>query len=88
MHEVLVNRLGGLSLPRKSVVMLTDRPDMTLDVYCGRKTTKQQTTTTIHGSKKEKKKEEKKIYIYIYMSNVNLTWQLQYFSSKNEFNKT
>ena len=41
-HEVLVNRLGGLSLPRKSVVRLTDRPDMTLDVYCGRKTTKQQ----------------------------------------------
>ena len=32
MHEVLVNRLGGLSLPRKSVVRLTDRPDMTLDV--------------------------------------------------------
>ena len=29
MHEVLVNRLGGLSLPRKSVVRLTD---MTLDV--------------------------------------------------------
>ena len=46
MHEVLVNRLGGLSLPRKSVVRLTDRPDMTLDVYRGRKTTKQQTTTT------------------------------------------
>ena len=39
MHEVLVNRLGGLSLPRKSVVKLTDRPDMTLDVYRGRKTT-------------------------------------------------
>ena len=48
MHEVLVNRLGGLSLPRKSVVRLTDRPDMTLDVYRGRKTTKQQTT---HGLK-------------------------------------
>ena len=39
MHEVLVNRLGGLSLPRKSVVRLTDRPEMTLDVYRGRKTT-------------------------------------------------
>ena len=39
MHEVLVNPLGGLSLPRKSVVRLTDRPDMTLDVYRGRKTT-------------------------------------------------
>ena len=42
MHEVLVNRLGGLSLPRKSLVRLTDRPDMTLDVYRGRKTTQQQ----------------------------------------------
>ena len=42
MHEVLVNRLGGLSLPRKSVVRLPDRPDLTLDVYRGRKTTMQQ----------------------------------------------
>ena len=42
MHEVLVNRLEGLSLPRKSVVRLTDLPDMTLDVYRGRKTTMQQ----------------------------------------------
>ena len=39
MHEVLVKRLGDLSLPRKSVVRLTDRTDMTLDVYRGRKTT-------------------------------------------------
>ena len=42
MHEVLVKRLGGLSLPRKSVGRLTDRPDMTLDVYRGHKTTMQQ----------------------------------------------
>ena len=42
MHEVLVNRLAGLSLPRKSVVRLSDRPDMTLDVYRGRITTTQQ----------------------------------------------
>ena len=42
MHEVLVNRLGGLSLSGKSVVRLTVRPDMTLDVYGGRKTTTQQ----------------------------------------------
>ena len=42
MHEVLVNRLGGLSLPRKSVVRLIDLPDMTLDVYHGYKTTIQQ----------------------------------------------
>ena len=46
MHEVLVNRLGGLSLPRKSVVRLTDRPDMTLDVYRGLKTTIQPTKST------------------------------------------
>ena len=43
-HEVLVNRLGGLSLPKKSVVRLSDRSDMTLDVYRGCKTT---TTTFI-----------------------------------------
>ena len=43
MHEALVNRLGGPSLPRKSVVRLNDRPNITLDVYRGRKTT---TTTT------------------------------------------
>ena len=42
MHEVLVNRLGGLSQPRKRVVRLIDRPDMTLDVYRGRKTRTQQ----------------------------------------------
>ena len=42
MQEVLVNRIGGLSLPRKSVVRLTDCPDMTLDVYRGRKTKMQQ----------------------------------------------
>ena len=47
MHEVLVNPLGGLSLPRKSVVRLTDRPDMTLDVYRGRKTTIQPTNRSI-----------------------------------------
>ena len=46
-HEILVNRLGGLSMPRESVVRLTDRPDMTLDVYHGRKTTIQQ--QPIHG---------------------------------------
>ena len=47
MHEVLVNRLGGLSLPRKSVVRLTDRPDMTLDVYRGHKTTMQHNNSSI-----------------------------------------
>ena len=47
MHEVLVNRLGGLSLPWKSVVRLTDRPDMTLDVYRERKTTIQHNQITL-----------------------------------------
>ena len=42
MHEELVNCLGGLSLPRKNVVRLTDRPDMTLDFYRGRKAIMQQ----------------------------------------------
>ena len=41
-HEVLVNCLGGLNLPRKSVVRLTDHPDMAIDVYRGCKTTQQQ----------------------------------------------
>ena len=50
-HEVLVNRLGGLSLPRKSVVRLIDRPDMTLDVYRGRKTTIQQYKNNKHNSR-------------------------------------
>ena len=36
MQEVLVNRLGGLSLPRTYVVRLTDRPDMIIFVYRGR----------------------------------------------------
>ena len=38
-HEVLVNRLRDLSLPRKSVVRLTDRPGMTINVFWGRNTT-------------------------------------------------
>ena len=42
MHEELVNRQRGLSLPRKSVVRLTDRSDLILDVYRGRETTTQQ----------------------------------------------
>ena len=50
MHEILVNRLGGLSLSRKSVVRLTDRPDMTLDVYRGLKQ-QHNTTTKMHVTK-------------------------------------
>ena len=52
MHEVLVNRLGGLSLPRKGVVRLTDRTDMTSDVYRGRKTTTQQQQQFSTGNRK------------------------------------
>ena len=44
-HEVLVNRLGGLSLPRKSVIRLIDSPDMTLSFYHGCITTVQQQHT-------------------------------------------
>ena len=35
-HWVLINRLGGLSLSRKSVVRLTDRPAMTIAIDRGR----------------------------------------------------
>ena len=44
----------AVSLPRKRVVRLTDRPDMTLDVYRGRKTTnpiQQQTFLVVKESK-------------------------------------
>ena len=36
-HLVVVNSLGGLRLPRNSVVRLTDRPEMTITVYLGRR---------------------------------------------------
>ena len=42
MHKVMVNHIGGLSLPRKSVDWFTDHPNMTIAVYNGRKTTIQQ----------------------------------------------
>ena len=42
MHEILVYSLGGLSLPRKSVARLIDRPDMTIAVYHGRETKTEQ----------------------------------------------
>ena len=64
MHEVLVNRLGGLRLPRKSVVRLTDRPDITLDVYRGRKTTIRQLYRAVsqrEGEREEKIEERKNV---------------------------
>ena len=51
MHKVLVNSLVGLSLPRKSVIRLTDCPDMTIDIYRGRKTTTQQQLKTTKKAK-------------------------------------
>ena len=42
MRLVLVNGLGCLGLTRNSVNRSTDRPDMTIAVYLGRKATKQQ----------------------------------------------
>ena len=59
MDEVLVNRSGGLSLSRKSVVSLSDRPDMTLDVYRGRKTATQKHNNNNIKLKAENKKEKK-----------------------------
>ena len=34
---VLLNRVGDPSLPRNGVLRLTERPDMTVAVYLGRK---------------------------------------------------
>ena len=48
MHEVLVTRLGGLSLPRKSVVRLTDRPDMTFTVMFTVDVKQQHNIITLH----------------------------------------
>ena len=70
MHEVLVNGLGGLSLPRKSVVRLTDRPDMTLDVYRGRKTTiQQQLNYLTHKTRDFEKNKSPFLYIALNFEN-------------------
>ena len=50
-HKVLVNRLGGLSQSRKSMVRLTDCPDMTIAVYHGSKTTRYKTHKRIKKKK-------------------------------------
>ena len=63
MHEVLVNPLGGLSLPRKSVVRLTDRHDMTLDVYRGRKNNTTTKTTIVIMAETHRKKTSQTEYI-------------------------
>ena len=46
---ILVTQLIVIYL--KSLVRLTDRPDMTLDVYRGRKTTTQQQQFSVIGSR-------------------------------------
>ena len=48
-QEVLVNPLGGLSVPKKSVVRLNDPPNMTIDAYCGCKTI----TTNSYNNKQQ-----------------------------------
>ena len=73
MHEVLVYRLGGVSLPRKSVVRLTDRPDMTLDVYCGRKTTIQQFKRDSRNRGRFGDLEKSRVRSYLISKRVRLT---------------
>ena len=48
-HVVLVNCLGVLSLPRKSVVRFTDHPDMTIVVYRWHKIPAQQKIVRVAG---------------------------------------
>ena len=76
MHEVLVNRLGGLSLPRKSVVRLTDRPDMTLDVYRGRKTTIQPTALDMIMAIR------KVMYLYMICENIKIKGRVMLYIRK------
>ena len=79
MHEVLVNRLGGLSLPRKSVVRLTDRPDMTLDVYRGRKTTIQQQPWMRSGTELSQF-----LRIFLPTFTINISERLTYYYNKRD----
>ena len=67
-HEVLVNRLGGLSLPRKSVVRLTDHPGMNLDAYRGHKTTIQQQQQQPSTPDKKGKRDKLGIIFHITLS--------------------
>ena len=55
-YWVLVNHLEGLSLPRKSVVRLTDCPTMTIPVDLGCKANNRTTTTTTMLKLKSQKK--------------------------------
>ena len=55
MCTVLINHLGGHSLPRKSVVSLTDHPDMTIlftvDVKQQQQQQKQQQSVSMQKGK-------------------------------------
>ena len=71
MHEVLVNRLGGLRLPiKKTVVWLADCPVMTLGVNRGRKNNNITTTQPV-------------LYNFLSEQTVNFTnadafWSIEY----------
>ena len=68
-RSILVNRLGGLKLPRKSVVRLTGRPDMTLDVYHERtKTIQQQYNLPFYWSK------NCYLFVYIHVNILPFIW--------------
>ena len=56
MHEVLVNRLGGLSLHRNSVVRLTEHPDMTIALYRGHNKMIQQQHATMFSKDRDIRK--------------------------------
>ena len=77
-HEILVNRLGGLSLPRKSVVRLTDRPDMTLDAYRGRKQQQHNNNNNdVKATPYIKKKLKKMLSVFSYTISLILSgWML------------
>ena len=53
----------GLSLPKNSVVRLTDYPDMIIAVYHGHKATKQQHHTRLTSTERDSKGE---VSLYIY----------------------
>ena len=73
-HEVLVNRLGGQSLPRKSVVRLTDRPDMTLDVYLDVKQQYNNNTTSSVGESSKFGLEQSKGLLRLQWVRVGVVW--------------
>ena len=87
MHLVLVNHLGRLSLPRTSVVRLTDSPDLTIAVYHGRKITtqKQQQSFTLSSDKAQyKTKFQGQIFILFYYMTFPYFLLSSYIKSNNK----